>query len=341
MFQVQSQNVELSQRFCWFSFIKFKSSIELKSVSLRLFITSTRSMLIDADRCWSMISCCPSLSVNQQFFIFQLISLSHFSPHVSICHFPRLSPPLRLVMARLAATPTPSPPLPWLLTEICGWHRERGGAVWARARWRASPDDRPSSRSADFNLWVSCHPLAHPSIISRLSAQICCSCKAVYCCRISFRTGTQIRRLLMGKESWAVREAFPSNRFVNSENMLKNQLIMTSMPSYISNSRHVLQLMSEHCYSTLCTLNRFCVVDLACFWQSVLWKRSGSSLNKEWKKKYVTLSTNGTLSYHSSASVRKQQRTGNRFTVQTQMWSCDASIVCCAAEFDLFSEEKI
>ncbi|KAM6976966.1 arf-GAP with GTPase, ANK repeat and PH domain-containing protein 2 [Aplochiton taeniatus] len=34
--------------------------------------------------------------------------------------------------------------------------------------------------------------------------------------------------------------------------------------------------------------------------QSLLWKRSGSSLNKEWKKKYVTLSNNGTLSYHSN-----------------------------------------
>ncbi|KAG7278480.1 hypothetical protein CRUP_038775 [Coryphaenoides rupestris] len=36
--------------------------------------------------------------------------------------------------------------------------------------------------------------------------------------------------------------------------------------------------------------------------QSILWKRSGSSLNKEWKKKYVTLSNNGVLSYHSSSS---------------------------------------
>uniref|UniRef100_A0A4W5MG42 ArfGAP with GTPase domain, ankyrin repeat and PH domain 2 n=1 Tax=Hucho hucho TaxID=62062 RepID=A0A4W5MG42_9TELE len=34
--------------------------------------------------------------------------------------------------------------------------------------------------------------------------------------------------------------------------------------------------------------------------QSILWKRSGSSLNKEWKKKYVTLSSNGTLGYHSN-----------------------------------------
>uniref|UniRef100_A0A4W6C8F9 ArfGAP with GTPase domain, ankyrin repeat and PH domain 2 n=1 Tax=Lates calcarifer TaxID=8187 RepID=A0A4W6C8F9_LATCA len=36
--------------------------------------------------------------------------------------------------------------------------------------------------------------------------------------------------------------------------------------------------------------------------QSILWKRSGSSLNKEWKKKFVTLSNNGTLSYHSSCN---------------------------------------
>uniref|UniRef100_A0AAZ3RF63 Small monomeric GTPase n=1 Tax=Oncorhynchus tshawytscha TaxID=74940 RepID=A0AAZ3RF63_ONCTS len=36
--------------------------------------------------------------------------------------------------------------------------------------------------------------------------------------------------------------------------------------------------------------------------RSILWKRSGSSLNKEWKKKYVTLSSNGTLGYHSSVN---------------------------------------
>uniref|UniRef100_A0A8P4K168 ArfGAP with GTPase domain, ankyrin repeat and PH domain 2 n=1 Tax=Dicentrarchus labrax TaxID=13489 RepID=A0A8P4K168_DICLA len=40
--------------------------------------------------------------------------------------------------------------------------------------------------------------------------------------------------------------------------------------------------------------------------QLILWKRSGSSLNKEWKKKYVTLSNNGTLSYHSSSSDYNQ-----------------------------------
>ncbi|XP_064778379.1 arf-GAP with GTPase, ANK repeat and PH domain-containing protein 2-like isoform X2 [Oncorhynchus masou masou] len=34
--------------------------------------------------------------------------------------------------------------------------------------------------------------------------------------------------------------------------------------------------------------------------QSILSKRSGSSLNKEWKKKYVTLSNNGSLVYHPS-----------------------------------------
>lgn len=56
----------------------------------------------------------------------------------------------------------------------------------------------------------------------------------------------------------------------------------------------------------------FAVTDVTpgwCFWQGILWKRSGSSLNKEWKKKYVTLSNNGTLSYHSSSSVRKHHNT--------------------------------
>ncbi|XP_028303168.1 arf-GAP with GTPase, ANK repeat and PH domain-containing protein 1-like [Gouania willdenowi] len=36
--------------------------------------------------------------------------------------------------------------------------------------------------------------------------------------------------------------------------------------------------------------------------QGVLLKRSGNSLNKEWKKKYVTLSNDGILSYHSSVN---------------------------------------
>ncbi|XP_077074682.1 arf-GAP with GTPase, ANK repeat and PH domain-containing protein 2 isoform X5 [Siphateles boraxobius] len=34
--------------------------------------------------------------------------------------------------------------------------------------------------------------------------------------------------------------------------------------------------------------------------QGTLWKRSERSLNKEWKKKYVTLSNNGMLTYHSN-----------------------------------------
>ncbi|XP_031423606.1 arf-GAP with GTPase, ANK repeat and PH domain-containing protein 1 isoform X2 [Clupea harengus] len=40
--------------------------------------------------------------------------------------------------------------------------------------------------------------------------------------------------------------------------------------------------------------------------QSVLLKRSGSSINKEWKKKYVTLSSDGVLSYHSSVNEYMQ-----------------------------------
>lgn len=37
--------------------------------------------------------------------------------------------------------------------------------------------------------------------------------------------------------------------------------------------------------------------------QGILLKRSGKSLNKEWKKKYVTLCDNGVLTYHPSLHV--------------------------------------
>uniref|UniRef100_A0A8C5HGY2 Arf-GAP with GTPase, ANK repeat and PH domain-containing protein 1-like n=1 Tax=Gouania willdenowi TaxID=441366 RepID=A0A8C5HGY2_GOUWI len=45
--------------------------------------------------------------------------------------------------------------------------------------------------------------------------------------------------------------------------------------------------------------SRFAVLTLL---DGVLLKRSGNSLNKEWKKKYVTLSNDGILSYHSSVN---------------------------------------
>lgn len=41
--------------------------------------------------------------------------------------------------------------------------------------------------------------------------------------------------------------------------------------------------------------------------QGMLLKRSGKSLNKEWKKKYVTLCDNGLLTYHPSLHVRPTQ----------------------------------
>lgn len=44
--------------------------------------------------------------------------------------------------------------------------------------------------------------------------------------------------------------------------------------------------------------------------QGVLLKRSGNSLNKEWKKKYVTLSNDGILTYHSSVNVSWRVSTG-------------------------------
>uniref|UniRef100_A0A665XAZ5 ArfGAP with GTPase domain, ankyrin repeat and PH domain 2 n=1 Tax=Echeneis naucrates TaxID=173247 RepID=A0A665XAZ5_ECHNA len=49
--------------------------------------------------------------------------------------------------------------------------------------------------------------------------------------------------------------------------------------------------------------SRFAVrIDFCHLHQGFLLKRSGSSLNKEWKKKYVTLSNDGILSYHSSVN---------------------------------------
>lgn len=50
---------------------------------------------------------------------------------------------------------------------------------------------------------------------------------------------------------------------------------------------------------SLCSL---CPLTVPCP-QSFLLKRSGNSLNKEWKKKYVTLSSNGLLFYHPSINV--------------------------------------
>lgn len=40
----------------------------------------------------------------------------------------------------------------------------------------------------------------------------------------------------------------------------------------------------------------------------MLLKRSGKSLNKEWKKKYVTLCDNGVLTYHPSLHVSTAPR---------------------------------
>jgi Arf-GAP/GTPase/ANK repeat/PH domain-containing protein 1/3 len=38
--------------------------------------------------------------------------------------------------------------------------------------------------------------------------------------------------------------------------------------------------------------------------QGLLYKRSSKALNKEWKKKYVTLCDDGRLTYHPSLQVR-------------------------------------
>uniref|UniRef100_A0A8C1G4M4 Arf-GAP with GTPase, ANK repeat and PH domain-containing protein 1-like n=1 Tax=Cyprinus carpio TaxID=7962 RepID=A0A8C1G4M4_CYPCA len=49
----------------------------------------------------------------------------------------------------------------------------------------------------------------------------------------------------------------------------------------------------------------FAVSSLSSLQSGTLWKRSERSLNKEWKKKYVTLSNNGMLMYHSNINVSK------------------------------------
>lgn len=92
-------------------------------------------------------------------------------------------PPLRPVMAPVVATPTPSPPPLWWVTESCGLHREREEAVSTHVLWRASPDGPPSSRSVVANYWcltplsfLSPHHHFTPFIPLRLSAAdtACC-----------------------------------------------------------------------------------------------------------------------------------------------------------------------
>ncbi|XP_076132591.1 arf-GAP with GTPase, ANK repeat and PH domain-containing protein 2 isoform X2 [Alosa pseudoharengus] len=49
--------------------------------------------------------------------------------------------------------------------------------------------------------------------------------------------------------------------------------------------------------------------------QGILWKRSGSSLNKDWKKKFVTLSNNGILYYHSNQNDYTQNVHGKEINL--------------------------
>ncbi len=48
-------------------------------------------------------------------------------------------------------------------------------------------------------------------------------------------------------------------------------------------------------------------------YQGMLMKRSGKSLNKEWKKKYVTLCDNGVLTYHPSLHVSTNTHTHRQY----------------------------
>lgn len=68
-------------------------------------------------------------------------------------------------------------------------------------------------------------------------------------------------------------------------------------------------------------------------YQGMLLKRSGKSLNKEWKKKYVTLCDNGVLTYHPSLHVSTNTHTHNGntrvlyLTFSSSYWSCPVNVV--------------
>lgn len=58
------------------------------------------------------------------------------------------------------------------------------------------------------------------------------------------------------------------------------------------------------------------------FVQGTLWKRSERSLNKEWKKKYVTLSNSGMLTYHSNINVSNTLNTQIKQTKESLAMYC-------------------
>lgn len=62
------------------------------------------------------------------------------------------------------------------------------------------------------------------------------------------------------------------------------------------------QLVIIQCFESFLIWNLL-ITDCFCLEQGILLKRSGKSLNKEWKKKYVTLCDNGLLTYHPSLHV--------------------------------------
>ncbi|KAJ8258228.1 hypothetical protein GJAV_G00194580 [Gymnothorax javanicus] len=69
--------------------------------------------------------------------------------------------------------------------------------------------------------------------------------------------------------------------------------------------------------------------------QGILWKRSGSTINKEWKKKCVTLSSSGVLSYHSSVNDYVQNIHGKemdllRVTVKVPGKRPPRAVISCA-----------
>uniref|UniRef100_A0A669DJ58 ArfGAP with GTPase domain, ankyrin repeat and PH domain 2 n=1 Tax=Oreochromis niloticus TaxID=8128 RepID=A0A669DJ58_ORENI len=79
-------------------------------------------------------------------------------------------------------------------------------------------------------------------------------------------------------------------------------------PGQVKPTHYLLSIRSSFCYSIFCisfccqAIFKVCILLCCRLRKGILLKRSGNSLNKEWKKKYVTLSNDGILSYHSSVN---------------------------------------
>lgn len=142
------------------------------------------------------------------------------------------------------------------------------------------------------------------------------------------------------REMWAADAPFPSNRYSRTQiHMMQKQIWCILWPSAeditpavswsdvrrqfyhvegwsvviyhtgLMNRWWAVLAATNHHAAQMCEMNTGGISNIFSLFiffhlhQGILLKRSGNSLNKEWKKKYVTLSNDGILSYHSSVNV--------------------------------------